>query len=344
MRRASPHLTLAHPRNPVAAGNDLAAAAALRDGIVLRFDRAQRIEQVDGGAWRILETHVLATPAMAGATRGDLQIRVDDLRGPEIRSLLAEHLRNMHSISPPESVHALGLDGLRDPRITFWSAWDGDVLLGCGALKQLDPGHGEAVVHIEDRGYQLADAVYEVWALFDGKLADAEGHFARLERSLSELRIPMPMSRAALTIVLREAVRRNRISEGLIYLQVGRGVARRGHAFPDQPVPPAVVITVSAVDRATSEAQFWKSSTPSAALLRASEMRAPARPASSSTSPTTCTRAPARCAASTPAFRSGSPETRKAISSRGASSTSAAVISAATETVARGRTDLRTTT
>ena len=143
VRRASPHLTLAHPRNPVAAGNDLAAAAALRDGIVLRFDRAQRIEQVDGRAWRILETHVLATPAMAGATRGDLQIRVDDLRGPEIRSLLAEHLRNMHSISPPESVHALDLDGLRDPRITFWSAWDGDVLLGCGALKQLDPGHGE---------------------------------------------------------------------------------------------------------------------------------------------------------------------------------------------------------
>ncbi len=52
------------------------------------------------------------------------------------------------------------------------------------------------MVHIEDRGYQLADAVYEVWALFDGKLADAEGHFARLERSLGELRIPMPMSRA----------------------------------------------------------------------------------------------------------------------------------------------------
>ncbi len=112
--------------------------------------------------------------------------------------------------------------------------------------------HGEAVVHIEDRGYQLADAVYEVWALFDGKLADAEGHFARLERSVSELRIPMPMSRAALTIVLREAVRRNRIREGLLYLQVGRGVAPRGHAFPDQPVAPSVVITVSPVDRAAT--------------------------------------------------------------------------------------------
>jgi D-alanine transaminase len=118
--------------------------------------------------------------------------------------------------------------------------------------------HGEAVVHIEDRGYQLADAVYEVWALFDGKLADAEGHFARLERSLGELRIPMPMSRAALTIVLREAVRRNRVREGLLYLQVGRGVAPRNHAFPDEPVAPSVVITVSAVNREATEAKAAK--------------------------------------------------------------------------------------
>ncbi|WP_337185339.1 D-amino-acid transaminase [Phenylobacterium sp.] len=113
----------------------------------------------------------------------------------------------------------------------------------------------DAVVHIEDRGYQLADAVYEVWALFDGKLADPEGHFARLERSLSELHIPMPMSREALTVVLREAVRRNRIREGLVYLQVSRGVARRDHAFPTTPTPPAVVVTVSRVDRAATEAR-----------------------------------------------------------------------------------------
>jgi D-alanine transaminase len=118
--------------------------------------------------------------------------------------------------------------------------------------------HGEAVVHIEDRGYQLADAVYEVWALFDGKLADAEGHFDRLERSLSELRIPMPMSRAALTIVLREAVRQNRVRDGLLYLQVGRGVAPRTHAFPDQPTAPAVVITVSPLDRPAVEAKAAK--------------------------------------------------------------------------------------
>ncbi len=115
--------------------------------------------------------------------------------------------------------------------------------------------HGEAVVHIEDRGYQLGDAVYEVWALFEGKLADPEGHFARLERSLGELSIAMPMSRAALTMVLKEAVRRNRVREGLLYLQVSRGVAKRDHAFPNPPVRPSVIMTVSSVNRAADEAR-----------------------------------------------------------------------------------------
>ena len=118
--------------------------------------------------------------------------------------------------------------------------------------------HGEASVHIEDRGYQFADAVYEVWAVFVGKLADAEGHFARLERSLSELAIDMPMSRRALTVVLKEAVRRNRAREGLVYLQVSRGVAPRDHAFPKTPVAPAMVITVSMTDRAATEARAAK--------------------------------------------------------------------------------------
>lgn len=118
--------------------------------------------------------------------------------------------------------------------------------------------HGEAMVHIEDRGYQLADAVYEVWAVFGGRLADAEGHFARLERSLGELRIAMPMSRAALTLVLKEALRRNRVREGMIYLQVSRGVAKRDHAFPAATVRPAVVITASAVDREAVEARAAK--------------------------------------------------------------------------------------
>ena len=118
--------------------------------------------------------------------------------------------------------------------------------------------HAEATVHIEDRGYQFADAVYEVWALLDGRLADPEGHFARLERSLGELCIAMPMTRAALTNVLREAVRRNRIANGLVYLQVSRGVAPRDHAFPNPPVRPAVVITVNRVDRIQAEARAAK--------------------------------------------------------------------------------------
>jgi putative acetyltransferase len=70
-------------------------------------------------------------------------IRVDDLTGPEIRALLEEHLRNMHELSPPESVHALDLAALRRPEITFWTAWEGRALLGCGALKELEPTHGE---------------------------------------------------------------------------------------------------------------------------------------------------------------------------------------------------------
>lgn len=70
-------------------------------------------------------------------------IKVDDLRGPEIISLLQEHLQAMHSVSPPESVHALDLTGLRRPEITFWSAWSGKQLAGCGALKELNENHGE---------------------------------------------------------------------------------------------------------------------------------------------------------------------------------------------------------
>lgn len=70
-------------------------------------------------------------------------IRPDDVRGPEMTRLIREHLQSMHLHSPPESVHALGLEALRQPGITVWSAWDGPELLGCGALKELDPAHGE---------------------------------------------------------------------------------------------------------------------------------------------------------------------------------------------------------
>ena len=118
--------------------------------------------------------------------------------------------------------------------------------------------HAQAVVHIEDRGYQLADGVYEVWAVFDGRLADAAGHFTRLARSLGELRIAAPMSDAALKILLAETLRRNRVTDGLVYLQVTRGVARRDHAFPDPPVAPSLVITAKAVDHASAEARAAK--------------------------------------------------------------------------------------
>jgi putative acetyltransferase len=72
-----------------------------------------------------------------------LTIREDDLRGPEIRALLEAHLDTMRSLSPPESIHALDLSGLRRPEVTFWTVWRDGTLVGCGALKQLSPTVGE---------------------------------------------------------------------------------------------------------------------------------------------------------------------------------------------------------
>jgi putative acetyltransferase len=72
-----------------------------------------------------------------------MRIELDDLSRPEIHALLNEHLQNMYALSPPESVHALDLDRLRSPEITFWTVWDGTLLIGCGALKELDALHGE---------------------------------------------------------------------------------------------------------------------------------------------------------------------------------------------------------
>jgi len=103
--------------------------------------------------------------------------------------------------------------------------------------------HGQATVHVEDRGFQFADGVYEVWSVFDGRLADFDGHMTRLHRSLNELRIPIPMTREALSRVLNETVRRNRVREGLVYIQVTRGTARRDHPFPPEGTAPSVVVT-----------------------------------------------------------------------------------------------------
>tara|TARA_B100002051_G_scaffold275936_1_gene321645 strand:+ start:2054 stop:2935 length:882 start_codon:yes stop_codon:yes gene_type:complete len=92
--------------------------------------------------------------------------------------------------------------------------------------------HRNAAVHVEDRGYQFADGVYEVFAVMAGKLIGEQGHLDRLAHSLSELRIKWPLSRAALMVVIKEIVRRNHVRDGLVYLQVTRGVAPRDHPFP----------------------------------------------------------------------------------------------------------------
>ena len=101
--------------------------------------------------------------------------------------------------------------------------------------------HVTARAHIEDRGMQFSDGVYEVIAVVGGELVDATLHFERLDRSLSALEIAAPMRRAPLNAVLREVARRNRVSEGIVYLQVNRGVAPRNHAFPRDARPSMVV-------------------------------------------------------------------------------------------------------
>lgn len=115
--------------------------------------------------------------------------------------------------------------------------------------------HSAAAVHIEDRGFQFADAVYEVCEIRDGAIVDASLHLDRLERSLRELRIAMPTSRGALLVVMREMAKRNRVRDGGVYIQVSRGQAPRDHAFPVPSVPPTVVMTAKPHDRAKAEAQ-----------------------------------------------------------------------------------------
>jgi D-alanine transaminase len=93
--------------------------------------------------------------------------------------------------------------------------------------------HADAHVHMEDRGYQFSDGVYEVIAVYGGRLVDADPHLDRLDRSMAELGIAAPASRPALEVILREVMRRNRLVHGSLYLQVTRGVARRDHAYAD---------------------------------------------------------------------------------------------------------------
>ena len=111
----------------------------------------------------------------------------------------------------------------------------------------------EAGVHIQDRGFQFADGVYEYFAVFGAKLADTRGHLDRLWRSLGELRIPAPMSEAALRVVLAETVRRNRVRLGSVYVQVTRGSAPRDHAFPDPAPHPSLIVIAKTLDFAAAE-------------------------------------------------------------------------------------------
>jgi D-alanine transaminase len=101
---------------------------------------------------------------------------------------------------------------------------------------------------VEDRGYQFADGVYEVCEVRGGRLVDERRHMDRLERSLKELRIAMPMPRNALSLVFAETVARNRVRNGILYLQVTRGVARRDHAFPPPGTLPSIVVTAKNYD------------------------------------------------------------------------------------------------
>lgn len=109
---------------------------------------------------------------------------------------------------------------------------------GC-YIPQRDPA-----INVEDRGYQFADGVYEVIAAVDGRLIDGERHFTRLERSLSELRMTPPCARRVLHLIAREVLRRNNVRDGIVYVQVTRGVAPRNHAFP-APCEPSLVMTAS---------------------------------------------------------------------------------------------------
>jgi D-alanine transaminase len=112
--------------------------------------------------------------------------------------------------------------------------------------------HAKAMVHVEDRGYQFADAVYEVCEVSRGYVIDMTRHLDRLDRSLRELRIAWPMHRSALQAVLREVIRRNGIVNGMVYLQVSRGVAPRDHVFPPASVRPAMVVTAKRIDPAAA--------------------------------------------------------------------------------------------
>ncbi len=110
--------------------------------------------------------------------------------------------------------------------------------------------HAHAAVHIEDRGYQFADSVYEVVLVVNGQFVDCNGHLKRLHNSLKELQIDMPVSETVLRMIMRRMLDYNQLKNGIIYMQVTRGVARRDHKFPEHSTP-YMVMTVKHVNLAT---------------------------------------------------------------------------------------------
>lgn len=113
--------------------------------------------------------------------------------------------------------------------------------------------YADATIHVEDQGNQFGDAVYEVCEVREGRLIDETRHLTRLSRSLGELRIAEPMSRGAWTRVLRETIRRNRVRNGLVYIQVSRGTHPRDFFFPAAETPPTVICLARSTSRAKAE-------------------------------------------------------------------------------------------
>ncbi len=137
---------------------------------------------------------------------------------------------------------------------TEWHGWDAGFPVGRVAyVNGRYLPHSQAAVHIEDRGLQFADAIYEVVGLMDGLFLDEEEHLDRLERSVAEIGMAVPMPRRPLKMVLREMARRNRVRDGLIYLQITRGAVRRDHAVPEEPPRPTLIVTARSLDPAAAE-------------------------------------------------------------------------------------------
>jgi D-alanine transaminase len=113
----------------------------------------------------------------------------------------------------------------------------------------------DALISVEDRGYQFSDGIYEVCEVRGGAIIDARRHLERLRRSLDELRIPLPVTLRALAVVMRETIRRNRVRDGIVYVQMTRGVARRDFSFPPPGTAPSLVVTARSLDIRGNEAK-----------------------------------------------------------------------------------------